>query len=510
MEVSSKQNITTQKASSKKGGLRTMPFIIANQTFEKVASFGHLANMILYLILDYNMDSATGAIVLFQWSAISNLTTIIGAFLSDSFLGRFRVIAYRSISSLLGMSVLWLTAILPQARPPPCKHNKGGENKCVSPSSAQLALIFSAFVLMSVGAGGIRPCSLAFGADQFNQLVQVDDLKVKKRSVKILQTFFNWYYVSVGISVMLAVTVMVYIQNAKGWVVDFGIPVVLMLFSSTMFFLGSPLYIKMKAKSSLLTGFAQVIVATWRNRHLSLPVPPLESDGWHHHKASKLTVPTDNLRFLNKACIIRNPLKDLDSDGLAMDPWSLCTITQVEELKALIKVLPIWSTGIPVAVTLNQHTFGMLQAKTMDRRFFMSKFKIPPASFSVFGILSMTATVVFYVQVLVPLLSKFTKRKRGLSLKERMGIGIAISCLATAVSAIVERKRWNEAIREGLSNYPADAVVLNLSAMWLVPQHCLAGIAEAFNFIGQIEFYYSNFLRPCLAVQCLFWHLEWV
>lgn len=73
----------------------------ANETFEKVSSFGLLANMILYLILEYNMDSATGAIVLFQWSAISNLITIIGAFLSDSYLGRFRVIAYGSISSLL-------------------------------------------------------------------------------------------------------------------------------------------------------------------------------------------------------------------------------------------------------------------------------------------------------------------------------------------------------------------------------------------------------------------------
>ncbi|KAL0015492.1 hypothetical protein SO802_002561 [Lithocarpus litseifolius] len=120
---------------------------------------------------------------------------------------------------------------------------------------------------MSVGADGIRPCSFAFGADQFNQLVQVDDLK---RSMKILQTFFNWYYVSVGILIMLAVTIMVYIQNEKGWVVGFGIPIVLMLFSSTMFFLGSRLYIKMKAKSSLFTGFAQVIVATWKNRHLPI------------------------------------------------------------------------------------------------------------------------------------------------------------------------------------------------------------------------------------------------
>ncbi|KAK9988241.1 hypothetical protein SO802_028480 [Lithocarpus litseifolius] len=385
------------------------------------------------------------------------------------------------------MSVLWLTAILQQAteaRPPPCKHNKGGE-ECVSPSSAQLALLFSAFVFMSVGAGGIRPCSLAFGADQFNQLVQVDDLKVKKRSVKILQTFFNWYYVSVGISVMLAVTVMVYIQNAKGWVVSFGIPVVLMLFSSTMFFLGSdPLYIKMKAKSSLLTGFAQGIVATWRNRHLSLPVPPLESDGWYHHKASKLTAPTDNLRFLNKACIFRNPLKDLDSDGFAMDPWSPCTITQVEELKALIKVLPIWSTGIPVAVTLNQHTFVQNPTSLLRRLW-------NPEYDSNRGLLCSSSS---------SLAIKVHQKETWASLKERMGIGIAISCLATAVSAIVERKRRNEAIREGLSNYPADAVVMNMSAMWLVPQHCLTGIAEAFNFIGQIEFYYSQFPKTMSSI----------
>ncbi|KAL0015491.1 hypothetical protein SO802_002560 [Lithocarpus litseifolius] len=50
----------------------------ANETFDKEASFGLLANMILDLILEYNMDSATGAIVLFQWSAISNLITIMG------------------------------------------------------------------------------------------------------------------------------------------------------------------------------------------------------------------------------------------------------------------------------------------------------------------------------------------------------------------------------------------------------------------------------------------------
>ncbi|CAI0390057.1 unnamed protein product [Linum tenue] len=32
-----------------------------------------------------------------------------------------------------------------------------------------------------------------------------------------------------------------------------------------------------------------------------------------------------------------------------------------------------------------------------------------------------------------------------------------------------------------------------MSANWLIPQHCLTGLGEAFSIIGQIEFYYSQF-----------------
>lgn len=150
-----------------------------------------------------------------------------------------------------------------------------------------------------------------------------------------------------------------------------------------------------------------------------------------------------------------------------------------------------------VAVTLNQQPFSVLQASTMDRRI-INNLKIPPASLSVFGILGMAATVAIYDLVGVPLLSKFTKSRRGLSLKQRMGIGVALTCVATAVSAAVEGKRRNTAIQEGFSDDPK--AVVNMSAMWLAPQHCLHGIAEAFNAIGQIEFYYSQFPKSMSSI----------
>lgn len=90
-----------QQMSKQKGGLITLPFIIANEAFEKVASYGLLPNMILYLMKDYHMTIPTGTSVLSIWSGVTNFTPIIGAFFSDSYLGRFWTITFGSIASLL-------------------------------------------------------------------------------------------------------------------------------------------------------------------------------------------------------------------------------------------------------------------------------------------------------------------------------------------------------------------------------------------------------------------------
>lgn len=214
-------------------------------------------------------------------------------------------------------------------------------------------------------------------------------------------------------------------------------------------------------------------------------------------KYSFLFPPLCLCRFLNKACIVSNLEKDITPTGEAIDPWRLCTVKQVEEFKSLIKVLPIWSSGIMIAVTVNQHSFPVLQALSMDR-LVIGNFKIPPGSFDVFSLLTLTVWVALYDQLLVRQFSKFTKLPQGLSLKQRMGIGLLLSCLGMAVSAMVERKRRDAAISQGLSGSPYG--VVNMSAFWLVPQYSLLGLAEAFNAIGQIEFYYSQFPKSMASI----------
>ncbi|KAF8400828.1 hypothetical protein HHK36_014130 [Tetracentron sinense] len=526
MEVSSsdeKKMAKQQLSTRKKGGLVTMPFIIgrcihtyiihacmhgcmiwkdlliiiifffgggfdlaANEAFEKVASYGLLPNMILYLMGDYKMGVKTGTNVLFFWSAATNFMPLLGAFLSDSFLGRFLTIGLGSIASLLGMTLMWLTAMIPQAKPPPC--NPSSHN-CKSPTAAQLAFLYSSFGLMSIGAGGIRPCSLAFGADQL-------DKRDNPNNERVLERFFNWYYASAAVSVLVALTVIVYIQDHMGWKVGFGVPAILMFLSALLFFLASPFYVKMKASKSLFNGFAQVIVVTYKNRSLSFPSQNTTGI-YHHKKGSDLVAPTNKLRFLNKACIIRNPEKDINPDGSASDPWTLCTVEQVEELKALIKVIPLWSTGIMISVNISQSSFPLLQAKSMDRHV-TSNFEIPAGSFGMFTILSLTLWIGVYDRVILPLASKIRGKPAHLGVKERMGIGLLLSCMAMVVSAVVETVRRRTAIREGFMN-DAHALV-NMSAMWLVPQYCISGLAEAFNAIGQTEFYYSEFPKSMSSI----------
>ncbi|XP_071685972.1 protein NRT1/ PTR FAMILY 1.2-like [Rutidosis leptorrhynchoides] len=473
--------IEVKKSNKQKGGLITMPFILANESFEKVASFGLLPNMIVYLLSDYHMSVAQGTNVLLIWSAATNFLPIIGAFLSDSLLGRFLTIFLGSIFSVMGMILLWLTTMIRNSKPAHCDIRV--PKSCEAPTTIQYTLLYSAFALMSIGAGGVRPCSLAFGADQ------IDSNKDNPKRERLLESFFGWYYASAIVAVLIAFTGIVYIQDHHGWRVGFGVPVILMIVSTLCFVVAYPLYYNIKVEKSLFTSFCQVISVTWKNRKLTLS--DSSDKAWYIKKNATVTVPTERLRFLNKACILIKP------EDTSKDPWSICTVEQVEELKALIRVVPLWSSCIMLCVNMNQVTFPVLQAKSMDRHI-TKGFEIPAGSFSFFTIVTVMVWVILYDRVILPLLSKVKCKPAYINVKFRMGAGLVFSIMAMVMSGIIEHTRKSKAIEEGFLNN--SQAVVNMSAMWLVPQHVLNGLADALNIIGQTEFYYTEFPKSMSSI----------
>jgi peptide/histidine transporter 3/4 len=143
---------------------------------------------------------------------------------------------------------------------------------------------------MSIGAGGIRSSSLAFGVDQLSK---------QDENAGIKEGYFSWYYASVAVASLLGLSVVVYIQDNLGWTVGFGVPVVLMFIATLSFFLATPFYVMLEAKKNMLTGLAQVLVASYRNRLQQLPQEDMNVNGiYHHEKDSNLLVPTEKLRYI--------------------------------------------------------------------------------------------------------------------------------------------------------------------------------------------------------------------
>lgn len=178
-------------------------------------------------------------------------------------------------------------------------------------------------------------------------------------------------------------------------------------------------------------------------------------------------------------------------------PWSLCTVDQVEELKALIKIIPMWSTGIILAGTMSQISFLVLQASSMDRHI-SPNFEIPSGSFIIFPVITVTLWTGFYDRILLPLASKIKGKPCQLTVKQRLGIGLLCCTASMAAWAIVEGIRRETAISEGISDDPRG--VVKMSAMWLLPYLVLCGLAAAFNAIGQTEFYYIELPKSMSSI----------
>ncbi|XP_019186891.1 PREDICTED: protein NRT1/ PTR FAMILY 8.4-like [Ipomoea nil] len=160
----------------------------------------------------------------------------------------------------------------------------------------------------------------------------------------------------------------------------------------------------------------------------------------------------------------------------------ICSVTQVEELKRLVQMLPIWATGIVFfAVHVQLPTLSILQGMTMDTT--IGSFNIPAASLSSFNVISVLVCVPIYDRVLVPVAKKITGTERGLSELQRMGVGICISTSCMLGAALVETRRLE--LARGLGLVP-------MSIMWQVPQYFLMGAAEVFTCIGQMEFFYDQ------------------
>ncbi|CAI9091829.1 OLC1v1021923C2 [Oldenlandia corymbosa var. corymbosa] len=437
-----------------------------------MAFYGIASNLVVYLTTQLHEDTVSSVRNVNNWSGSVWMTPILGAYIADTYLGRFWTFTISSLIYVMGMVMLTMAVSVKFLRPT-CFNGI-----CNKASSLQVAFFYVSLYIIAIGAGGTKPNISTFGADQF------DDFNPTEKQFK--QSFFNWWMFSAFIGALFATLGLVYIQENLGWALGYGIPTVGLVISLILFYVGTPFYRhKVKKTKSPMADFLRVLITAIANRKLELPIHPSELHELDQHyyitTGRRQIHHTAVFRFLDKAAI-----RPAGQDKPSKDP---CTVTQVEESKLILGMTMIWLvTLIPSTIWAQINTLFVKQGTTLDRH--LSKnFQIPAASLGSFVILSMLVAVPFYDRYFVPFVRKKTGNPRGITLLQRLGIGIAIQLLAIAVAYVVEVKRMR-VIKEHKIKGPNE--IVPMTVLTLLPQYILLGIADIFNAIGLLEFFYDQ------------------
>lgn len=474
---------------TKTGGWKASLFMIVFEFSERLAYFAIQANLIIYLTTVLNEGLTTSVKNVNYWTGVAAVMPLVGGFIADVYCGRYWMIVIASIIYVLGLGLLTISVSLPALKPP--DHCQTAI--CKKATTTQIGVFFFALYLLSLGTSGHQPALQAFGADQFDEEDKDEMLK--------MNSFFNLWYLSICIGNLLAVTIIAYIQQNISWGLGFGIVTVAMGIASLLFLYGTPFYRYKLPGASPITRIAQVIVAAIRKRNISMPSDMNllyeNEDGDSIIAGQRLLSHTDNFQFLDKAAVLvqdpTNPSGGWNSDtqgGQKPNPWKICTVTQVEETKLIFRMVPIWFFCLIFGVAATQsQSFFIKQASTMDRSM-GSHFQVPSSSLLAVATVSGVVFIIIYDRGIVPLARRITLNERGITILQRIGIGMFLAVMCMVAAALTEEKRIHVAKIHGLLDSPGTTIPL--SVFWLTPQFVLMGIADVFLVVGLQEYFYDQ------------------
>lgn len=460
---------------SKTGGWVPAALILGIEMCERLSTMGIAVNLVTYLIGTMHLPSATSANIVTDFMGTSFLLCLLGGFVADAFLGRYKTIAIFAVIQALGTGMLALSTKLPQLRPPPCNMSKS--QTCPRATEFQMGVLYLALYLIALGTGGLKSSASGFGSDQFDE-------KDEKEKAKMTY-FFSRFFFFISLGTLMAVTVLVWLQDEVGRTWAYGICSVSMAIAIAIFLAGTKSYRYKKSMGSPIVHILQVIVASMRKAKLQMPydVTLLYEDVTEGSRIPH----TDQFECLDKAAIVTEEdfEMNVDGSGPSPNPWKVCSVTRVEEVKMMTRLLPVWATTIVFWTTYAQMiTFSVEQASTMERS--IGSFQIPAGSLTFFFVAAILITLAVYDRLIIPLWKRW-KGKPGFTNLQRIAIGLVLSIIGMVSASLAERKRLS--VAKSVNN---NTETLPISVYLLIPQFFLVGAGEAFIYTGQLDFFITQ------------------
>jgi POT family proton-dependent oligopeptide transporter len=212
-------------------------FIIGNEACERFSFYG-MRNILTAFLVDYLLLSSPLAErgprakeIFHLFAMVVYFTPLFGGYLADRYWGKYRTIFWLSLVYSAGHALLAIFDDQPTG-------------------------FYAGLLLIAVGAGGIKPCVAAFVGDQFTTAQK-----------SLLPKIFAAFYWSVNIGSFTASLFIPKLLRYFGPSVAFGVPGILMLTATLVFWLGRKQYHEIPPSPRDPDSFLRVVRSAFRAPH---------------------------------------------------------------------------------------------------------------------------------------------------------------------------------------------------------------------------------------------------
>ena len=208
---------------------RQIPYIIGNEGCERFSFYGMrniltpflVTSLLMYLPESERPGAAKDVFHTFVIGVY--FFPLLGGWLADRFLGKYRTVFWLSLVYCVGHLCLALF-----------EHNVTG--------------FYTGLALIAFGAGGIKPCVAAFVGDQFDE-----------SNRKLAKVVFDAFYWIINVGSFLASLLMPFFLRKYGAAVAFGLPGALMFVATVVFWMGRRHYVMMPPTRDDPDSFMRVV-----------------------------------------------------------------------------------------------------------------------------------------------------------------------------------------------------------------------------------------------------------
>lgn len=204
-------------------------YIVWNEAAERYSYYGMRSILVIFLTTYLMIDKATALGDYHLFAGLCYFFPVVGAYVSDRFLGKYKTILYLSIVYCIGHLFLALF-----------EHSYMG--------------FYTGLMLIAVGSGGIKPCVSAHVGDQF---VKGQESQLKK--------IFDLFYFMINFGSFFSTLITPWTLEAYGPGIAFGVPGILMAVATFIFWLGNRKYVHIPPTGKQPHGTSRVLISAIKN-----------------------------------------------------------------------------------------------------------------------------------------------------------------------------------------------------------------------------------------------------